>query len=102
MGLVGWAGKRLFGGFIKARMKRNLKRVIKLGHRPTREDAELLEEPDMLTKGMKSSEFWLTAGALVLVAFGPKIGVNLELNQILGLIGGAGSYAVSRGLAKKS
>ena len=54
---------------------------------------------NFITEGMKSSEFFVTLLALVLIALAPQLGMTPE--QVWQLVGASGLYSASRGLAKK-
>ena len=56
-----------------------------------------------MTKGYKTTEFWLTAIASIgtLLNQSGALGIALPIEAILGVVGAISSYTVSRGLAKK-
>lgn len=102
MGLVGWAGKRLFGGFIKARVRRNLKRAIQGGHKPTKAEAALLKEKDMglldiipgraVLAGKKTyiaGVIGILTGASVLFGFAPEqVAASVDTKMALEMLYG--------------
>ena len=53
-----------------------------------------------MTKGLKSSEFWLTLAAMGAATFLAHQGISDAV--VLGMLGVTGAYSVSRGLAKKN
>ncbi len=52
-----------------------------------------------MSKGMKSTEFWLSLTAMVAATYLAKTGASLEM--IIAVTGGAGAYTLSRGIAKR-
>lgn len=55
----------------------------------------------MLTEGTKSSEFWLSALTIVASTVALVVGAISEEAWQITVTGSVGSYAISRGLAKK-
>ena len=53
---------------------------------------------NLLTDGMKSSEFFITLLALVMIALSHQLGLTPE--QVWQLVGASGLYSASRGIAK--
>ena len=53
-----------------------------------------------MTKGMKSSEFYLSAGTVISIILSSAIGINLDPVALSAIIGTIASYIVSRGMAK--
>ncbi len=53
-----------------------------------------------MTNGMKSSEFKLAVATVISVILADVLGMELSTDTIMGVIGAASAFIVSRGLAK--
>lgn len=52
------------------------------------------------TAGVKTSEFWVTIILSLLLIFGPKLGVEMDLETIIGVLTLGGIYTGARAYAK--
>ncbi len=55
----------------------------------------------MMTKGMKSSEFHVLIGSMVMTYLNSRYGWAIDPLAIFGMFTGSGVYAVARTMAKK-
>lgn len=46
--------------------------------------------------GIKSTEFWVTIILILLIAFESKLGLDLDVEQILGILAMSGIYTAAR------
>lgn len=46
---------------------------------------------------LKSRKFWITLVVLVVITFSNQLGLDLNWEQILGILGATGSYLLSQG-----
>jgi len=53
-----------------------------------------------MTNGMKSSEFKLAVATVISVVLADVLGVELSTDTIMGVIGAASAFILSRGMAK--
>ena len=50
--------------------------------------------------GFKSTEFWLTLLMILLVAFNKKLGLDLDIEAVIGIATMSGIYSVARSAPK--
>lgn len=53
-----------------------------------------------MTKGMKSSEFYLAVATVVCTVLADVIGIDINPTALSGIIGTVMAYIISRGMAK--
>lgn len=46
--------------------------------------------------GIKSTEFWITIVLILLIAFDSKLGLELDMEQIIGILTMSGIYTAAR------
>ncbi len=55
----------------------------------------------MITKGMKTSEFHVMVGSIIMTYMNSRYGWNIDPVAIFGMFTGSGVYAVARTMAKR-
>lgn len=60
-----------------------------------------MKSMNRIKTGVKTTEFWTTVGAAIIMVFNQGLGFNLPSDQLMSLAGVVMSYCLGRSIVKK-